>query len=66
MPTILAVTEQRDGALRKVSLEVVSAARTLADALGADVHALVLASGAVTATKTVCGYRAAMSSRVAT
>ncbi len=48
MPTILAVTEQRDGALRKVSLEVVAAARTLADALGAEVHTLVLASGAVT------------------
>lgn len=47
MPTILAVTEQRDGALRKVSLEVVSAARRLADALGAEVHALVLAGGAV-------------------
>lgn len=48
MPTILAVLEQRDGALRKVSLEVVSAARRLGDAMGADVEALVLAGGPVT------------------
>lgn len=47
MPMVLAVTEQRDGALRKVSLEVVSSARRLADALGADVHAVVLAAGPV-------------------
>jgi len=42
MKNILAVTEQREGALRRVSQEVVSAARGLADALGAEVHALVL------------------------
>jgi len=47
MPTILAVTEQRDGALRKVSLEVVTAARVLADALGAEVHAVVMGGGPV-------------------
>ena len=47
MPVILAVTEQRDGALRKVSLEVVSAARRLADQLGATVDAIVLAPGPV-------------------
>lgn len=50
MATILAVTEQRDGALRKVSLEVVTAARRLADSLGAEVHAVVLGSGAVAGT----------------
>lgn len=50
MPTILAVTEQRDGALRKVSLEVVTAARRLADGLGAEVHAVVLGSGPVSGT----------------
>jgi electron transfer flavoprotein alpha subunit len=47
MPTIFAITEQRDGQLRRVSLEVVSAARRLADQLGAEVHAVVLAAGPV-------------------
>ena len=47
MPAILAVTEQRAGSLRKVSHEVVAAARLLADQLGATVDALVLGSGAV-------------------
>jgi electron transfer flavoprotein alpha subunit len=42
MTAILAVTEQRDGALRKVSREVVWAARQLADQLGGTVDALVL------------------------
>jgi len=45
MPTILAVAEQRDGQLRRVSLEVVTAARKVADALGAEVHALLIAGG---------------------
>jgi electron transfer flavoprotein alpha subunit len=47
MAAILAVTEQRSGSLRKVSQEVVTAARTLADQLGATVDALVLGSGPV-------------------
>jgi len=47
MPVILAVTEQRDGAIRKVSLEIVTAARQLADQLGATVDAIVLADGPV-------------------
>jgi len=47
MPVILAVTEQRDGALRKISLEVVAAARQLADALGATVDAVVFGAGRV-------------------
>jgi electron transfer flavoprotein alpha subunit len=42
MTAILAVTEQRDGALRKVSREAVWAARQLADQLGGTVDALVL------------------------
>jgi electron transfer flavoprotein alpha subunit len=50
MAAILAVTEQRDGALRKVSLEVVTAARRLADQLGTTVDAVVLAAGPVTGT----------------
>ena len=47
--SVLAVLEQRDGALRKVSYEVVTGARRLADALGAGstVDALVLTAGAV-------------------
>ena len=45
---VLAVLEQRDGALRKVSHEVLAAARRLADASGGSVHALVLAAGDVT------------------
>lgn len=47
MSNVLAVLEQRDGALRKVSHEVVTGARRLADALGGSVDALVLAAGAV-------------------
>ncbi len=46
MSNVLAVLEQRDGALRKVSHEVVTGARRLADALGGSVDALVLAAGA--------------------
>jgi electron transfer flavoprotein alpha subunit len=48
MTTILAVVEQRDGALRKVSLEVVSAARRLGDSAGASVDAILCAGGPVT------------------
>ncbi|MBM4188439.1 MAG: electron transfer flavoprotein subunit alpha/FixB family protein [Gemmatimonadetes bacterium] len=47
MAAILAVTEQRGGSLRKVSLEVVAAARQLADAMGATVDAVVCSSGPV-------------------
>ncbi len=50
MPTILAVTEQRNGSLRKVSQEVVAAARLLAGADGT-VAALVLGAGTVTGTE---------------
>src|SRR5690606_14404771 len=48
MKNILAVAEQRDGSLRRVSQEAVSAARGLADALGAEVHALVLGPAGIT------------------
>jgi len=46
---VLAVLEQRDGTLRKVSHEVVTGARRLADALGAGakLDALILAAGRV-------------------
>ena len=46
MSHVLAVLEQRDGALRKVSHEVVTGARRLANALGGNVDALILAAGA--------------------
>lgn len=42
MSKILAFGESRDGVLRKVSYEVVTAARSVADALGAEVDAVVL------------------------
>jgi electron transfer flavoprotein alpha subunit len=47
MPNVLAIAEQRDGALRKVSHEVVSAARRVADAVGGEVHAAVLGAAGV-------------------
>ena len=42
MANVLAVTEQRDGALKSVSNEVVTAARAVADGIGGDVVALVV------------------------
>ena len=47
MSAILAVMEQRDGTLRKVSLEVLTAARRLADQLNTTVDAIVLGTGPV-------------------
>jgi electron transfer flavoprotein alpha subunit len=58
MAAILAVVEQRDGSLRKVSLEVVTAARRLADQLGATVDAVVLATGPVTGADQLAKYGA--------
>lgn len=42
MANVLAFAETRAGELRKVALEAVTAARTLADAEGGEVHALIL------------------------
>jgi electron transfer flavoprotein alpha subunit len=47
MATILAVCEQRGGALRKVSREAVAAARLLADAMGGSVDAIVVGPAGV-------------------
>jgi len=44
---VLAILEQRDGTVRKVSNEVATGARRLADALDGEVHALVCAAGPV-------------------
>ena len=45
MSAVLAMLEARDGALRKVSYEIVTAARRLADAQNGEVHGLVLGAG---------------------
>jgi electron transfer flavoprotein alpha subunit len=50
MTRILAVCEQQGGTLRKVSREAVTAARQLADALGATVDAIVLGASGVETT----------------
>jgi len=55
---VLAVVEQRDGALRKVSHEVVTGARRLADGLGGTVEALVLGAGAVRGTDALGSFGA--------
>ncbi len=49
MANVIAVLEQRDGALKRVSYEAVTAARALADALGGETHALVIGPVGVTA-----------------
>jgi electron transfer flavoprotein alpha subunit len=58
MPMILAVLEQRDGQLRKVGFEVVTAARRLADATGATVDALVCGAGPVAGAEAAGRYGA--------
>jgi len=55
---VLAVAEQRDGALRKVSSEVVTGARRLADALAARVDALVVATSPVQGADQLGGFGA--------
>ncbi len=58
MTDVLAVLEQRDGALRKVSHEVVTGARRLADALGGNVDALVLAAAPASGSEQLGGFGA--------
>ena len=58
MSDVLAVAEQRDGALRKVSSEVVTGARRLADALAGRVEALVVAGGPVQGADQLGGFGA--------
>jgi len=55
---VLAVLEQRDGALRKVSHEVLAAARALADSSSGTVDALVLGAGTVTGIDQLGGFGA--------
>jgi electron transfer flavoprotein alpha subunit len=47
MANVLAVVEQRDGALRRISGEVVTAAKQVADAVGGEVHALLIGPAGV-------------------
>jgi electron transfer flavoprotein alpha subunit len=49
MANILAFAETRAGELRKVALEAVTAARTLADADGGEVHALLVGAPGISA-----------------
>ncbi|MEO8577822.1 MAG: electron transfer flavoprotein subunit alpha/FixB family protein [Gemmatimonadales bacterium] len=49
MANILAFAETRNGELRKVALETVTAARKLADATGGEVHALLVGAPGVAA-----------------
>jgi electron transfer flavoprotein alpha subunit len=49
MANVLAVVEQRAGALRRISMEVVTAAKQVADAAGGEVHALLIGSADTTA-----------------
>ena len=49
MANILAFAETRNGELRKVALETVTAARKLADATGGEVHALLVGASGVAA-----------------
>jgi electron transfer flavoprotein alpha subunit len=47
MANVLAFAESRNGELRKVALEAVTAARTLADAEGGEVHALLIGGAGI-------------------
>lgn len=56
MAGVWVIVEQRDGALRKISFEAASAAKTVADALGTEVTAVVLGSGMEAACKDLGKY----------
>jgi electron transfer flavoprotein alpha subunit len=60
MPPILAFAESRDGELRKVALEVVTAARQAADSSdGAEVHALIIGAPGIAARAETLGRHGA-------
>jgi electron transfer flavoprotein alpha subunit len=65
MATILAVVEQRDGALRRISEEVVTAAKRVADAVGGEVHALLIGAAGTEAAASSLGRFGAATIRVA-
>lgn len=47
MANVFAFAESRNGALRKIALETVTAARTIADATGGEVHAFVAGASGI-------------------
>jgi electron transfer flavoprotein alpha subunit len=49
MAGVIAVLEQRDGALKRVSHEALTAARALANALGGEAHALIIGPAGIDA-----------------
>src|SRR4051812_15808684 len=49
MPTILVYAESRGADFRKVAFEAVTAARALADTMGAEVHAVVCGPAGISA-----------------
>src|SRR5688572_27233025 len=55
MAAILAVAEQRDGALRKISEEVTTAASAVAQKLGGEVHAFIAGSSGVASAASTLG-----------
>jgi electron transfer flavoprotein alpha subunit len=59
MAGVFAFIETRDGELRTVSLEVLSAARTVADALGEEVHALMLGAAGISGSAAQLGAHGA-------
>ncbi len=57
MSGVLAVLEQRDGALHKLALEALSAAQQIGAELNTKVFAAVLGSGIEPVTQTIAGYK---------
>ena len=56
MAGVWIIGEHRDGAFRKITFEVASAAKTIADELGAEVTAVVLGQGMEDACKELGQY----------
>lgn len=59
MANVLAIAEQRDGDLKQVSREVVTAARKVADGIGGEVHVVVVGGSGVGETATSLGRNGA-------
>jgi electron transfer flavoprotein alpha subunit len=56
MSRILAITEQRDGALKRISEEVVTAARKVADGIGGEVDVVVIGAAGIGDTTRTLGH----------
>jgi electron transfer flavoprotein alpha subunit len=55
MPNVLVYAESRGGELRKIAAEAVTAARTLADSIGGEVHAIVCGPPGISAKASALG-----------